>query len=369
MTRKRRSRGEGSIYFLEKKGLWVSKITLPDGTRKVKYGKYQKDVREHHQTAMNHLRQGVLPKDDKMTISQFATSYMKTVGKHTLRQKTIEGYSSLIRVHIIPSIGKVRLSELRPDHLQTLYSQKLESGLSRRTVHFIPSIIHKFLDQALKWGLVVRNVADLVDAPTPQRRNLTVWNKEEVNRFLDYTEVHDPRFYPAFLLCIYGGFREGEVLGIHRSDVNLDRGTVTVNHAAQYLLGKGVIITQPKTDRSRRSVKIPKSTLIVLKGHMEGLKENQRLLFTTDSGKPINPRFLIKHFKDDLRGAGLPEIRLHDLRHTSATLLLSANVHPKVVQERLGHSTITLTLDTYSSVLPDIQDEAAEKLDVYLSHP
>jgi integrase len=294
---------------------------------------------------------------------------METVGNHTLRPKTIEGYSSLIKMHIIPTIGKIKLSQLRPDHLQIMYSQKLDSGLSRRTVHFIHCIIHKVLDQALKWGMVVRNVADLVDAPTPQKRQLTVWNKTEVNKFLDYTKVSNPRFYPIYVLAIYCGFREGEVLGIHKSDVNLSDGLITVNHAAQSLMGKGVIITSPKTNRSRRSVKLPQSALTVLKGHMEGLEDNQRLLFTTESGKPINPRFLIKHFKDDLEGAGLPEIRFHDLRHTSATLLLSANVHPKVVQERLGHSSITLTLDTYSSVLPDLQDEAAEKLDVYLSHP
>jgi integrase len=364
---KRRSRGEGSLYFLKSKGLWVSKITLPDGSRKVKYGKLQKDVREHHQTAINALRQGLMPKDDTLTVSQFSAAYMDAA-RHTLRPKTIEGYSSLLKTHIIPSLGKIKLSQLRPDHLQTLYTQKLESGLSRRTVHFIHSIIHKFLDQALKWGLVVRNVADLVDAPTPKRRQLTVWNREEVSKFLEFTKINDPRFYPAFVLLVYGGFREGEVLGIHRSDINLERGTITVNHAVQYLLGKGVNITEPKTERSRRSVKLPLSAFNVLKVYLEGLKENQKLLFTTDSGKPINPRFLIKHFKEDLRGAELPEIRLHDLRRTSATLLLSANVHPKVVQERLGHSSITLTLDTYSSVLPDIQDEAADKLERYI-HP
>ena len=133
-------------------------------------------------------------------------------------------------------------------------------------------------------------------------------------------------------------------------------------------MGQGVVITTPKTDSSRRSVKLPASVLIILKNYLEGLESNQ-LLFTTDSGKPINPRFLVKHFKADLAHAGVPEIRFHDLRHTSATLLLSANVHPKVVQERLGHASITLTLNTYSHVMADIQDEAADKLDTYMSHP
>jgi len=365
---RRRSRGEGSLYFLESKGLWVSKITLPDGTRKVKYGKKQKDVRDHHQVLLNQLRQGIMAKDDNLTVAAFILNYMETVGKHNLRPKTMESYLSLIKMHIVPTIGKIKLVSLRPDHLQALYSQKLDSGLSHRTVHYIHSIIHKVLDQALKWGMVVRNVADLVEAPTPKRRQLTVWDREQVNKFLDYVKVNDPRFYPIYVLAIYGGFREGEILGIHRSDLNLFKGTITVNHAVQYLMGQGVVITTPKTDSSRRSVKLPASVLIILKNYLEGLESNQ-LLFTTDSGKPINPRFLVKHFKADLANAGVPEIRFHDLRHTSATLLLSANVHPKVVQERLGHASITLTLNTYSHVMADIQDEAADKLDTYMSHP
>ena len=365
---RRRSRGEGFLYYLKGKGLWVSKITLPDGTRKVKYGKLQKDVRDHHLNALRQVKEGLMPKDDTITVAQFVTNYMETVGKHNLRPKTIESYSSLLKTHIVPGLGKTRLSQLRPDHLQTLYSQKLESGLSKRTVHFIHSLMHKFLDQALKWGMVVRNVADLVEAPSPVRRQLTVWNREEVNKFLNHVKENNPRFFPLYVLAIYGGFREGEVLGIHKNDVSLLKGTVTVNHAVQYLMGKGVVITEPKTDRSRRSVKLPATALNVLKIHTEGMESNQ-LLFTTDSGKPINPRFLVKKFKENLKEAGVPEIRFHDLRHTSATLLLSANVHPKVVQERLGHSSITLTLDTYSHVMNDIQDEAAEKLDVYLSHP
>src|SRR5215212_4430664 len=198
---RRRSRGEGSLYFLESKGLWVSKITLPDGTRKVKYGKKQKEVRDHHQVLLNQLRQGIMAKDDNLTVSAFILNYMETVGKHNLRPKTMESYLSLIKMHIVPTIGKIKLVSLRPDHLQSLYSQKLDSGLSHRTVHYIHSIIHKVLDQALKWGMVVRNVADLVEAPTPKRRQLTVWDREQVNKFLDYVKVNDPRFYPIYVLA------------------------------------------------------------------------------------------------------------------------------------------------------------------------
>ena len=363
---KRRGNNEGSIYFWEAKGLWVAKISLPDGKRKVKYGKTQKEVREWLVTQQNALRTGLLSKDDSVTVGDFLTNYMETVGAHTLRPKTIEAYYSLIRINIIPVIGRIKLSALRPDHLQSLYSQKLEAGLSRRTVQFMHSIIHKSLDQALRWGLVFRNVSDLVDPPTPKRAKINVWSADQVRTFLNH--IKSDRFYCLYVLAIYGGFREGELLGLHIEDLRAD-GSITVNRAVQYQLGKGVVITEPKTERSRRSVKLPEDALVVLKDHLKLLNRNQGLLFDTASSKPINPRFLIKKFKEAVAGSGLPEIRFHDLRHTSATLLLSANVHPKVVQERLGHSSIVLTLDTYSHVMPSMQDEAAEKLGKILSIP
>jgi integrase len=363
----RRSKGEGALFWDGAKGLWTARISLPDGRRKTKASKRQQVVKDWLLTARGQLRDGVLPKDDTTTVSQFFTHYLDTVAKHNLKPKTLESYSSLLNIHIIPGIGKVKLKDLRPDHLQALYSKKLESGLSRRTVHYIHSIIHKFLDQALRWDMIIRNVSDLVDAPTPLRRKLTVWNRQEVNRFLESTR--GSRFWIVYMLCIYGGFREGEVLGIHKGDVDLARGAVTVNNTVQYLLGRGVVIGSPKTNSSRRAVKLPPTVMVPLMKHIEGMEDNQKLLFVTASGKPINPRFLIKHFKADTASAGLPEIRLHDLRVTMGTLALSAGIHPKAVQERLGHSSINLTLTTYSSVLPDIQDEAADKLDKYLAQP
>jgi integrase len=209
-------------------------------------------------------------------------------------------------------------------------------------------------------------VAELVDAPSPEKRKPTVYTADQVNILLN--SIEDPKIKLALTLAIFGGFREGEILGIHIEDVRPD-GSITVNHAVQYQIGKGVVITQPKTDKSRRSVKLPPSCFNALKDYLGQLNRNQGLLFTTSSGKPINPRFLIKKFKEATEAAGLPEIRFHDLRGTSATLLLSAKIHPKIVQERLGHSSITLTMDTYSSVLPTMQDEAAEALEKLFGTP
>ena len=361
---KRRSRGEGSIYFLKSKGLWVSKITLPDGSKKVKYGKSQKEVREHHQTALNQLRQGLLAKDDTITVSEFLNRYMESVGKHTLRPRTVEAYSSLIRVHIDPGIGHIKLVQLRPDHLQAFYSQKLDAGLSKRTVHFIHSVLHKVLDQAMKWGMVPRNVADFVQAPKAEKKSFAFYTKDQLNLFLDTVKGH--RFYPIYVLAVYCGFREGEVLGIHHEDIDLQNGVINVRHAVLSLKG-GLVITEPKTESSKRAVTLPPTALFVLKRHLEQLKTNQGLVFTTSSGKPISPRNLVRHFKSALKEANLPDIRFHDLRHSHASLLLAAGVNPKIVQERLGHSQISLTLDTYSHVIPSLQDEAAEKVEEILN--
>jgi integrase len=263
---KRRSRGEGSIYYRESEGLWVAKLPLPDGRSKLKYAKNQKVVRDWLVEQQNALRQGFLPKNDTITVSEFLMNYMDTVGKHTLRPKTIEAYRSLLKMHIIPTIGKIKLSQLRPDHLQSLYSLKLETGLSRRTVQFIHSVIHRGLHQAVRWGLLMKNVADLVDSPKPPRRAPSVYTADPVNTLL--RSVVNDRFYLIYVLAVYGGFREGELLGIHVEDCQLERGIINVNHAVQYQLGNGVVITEPKTETSRRSVKLPLFALTVLKDYL-----------------------------------------------------------------------------------------------------
>lgn len=258
------------------------------------------------------------------------------------------------------------IRQLRPDHLQTLYSRKLENGLSKHTVQFIHSVIHKALGQALKWGLIPRNVASLVEAPRPSKRPPAVMTPQEVNVFLN--SVRDHRYSLIFQLALYCGFREGEVLGIHVEDCDLQKGNIKVLHTVQTLKG-GLVIAEPKTKSSRRAVTVPATALVALRNHISRLNRHQGLIFTTSTGRPISPSNVVKEFKAALEKAGLPKIRFHDLRHTSATLLLSAGVHPKVVQERLGHSQISMTMDLYTHVLPTLQEEAAVKMEEILSHP
>lgn len=360
MARRRRARNEGSVYFIEKKGLWAGQITLPDGSRKFKYSKRQGDVKEWLLTARSELRKGILPNNDTITVSEFLDNYMETVGKHTLRPRTQEMYWSFIKVHISPSLGKIKLKDLGPNHLQTFYSQKIDAGLSKRTVQLLHGTIRRVLNQAVTWGLISRNVCSLVKAPRPIKRAATFYTKEQLNTFL--ASVREHRWYLIYLLLIYGGFREGEVLGIHVEDCDMVNRVINVRHAVLTLKG-GLVITEPKTESSKRAVTLPKIAYNELQRHLEQLDRKQGLIFTTSSGRPVSPRNLIRHFKLALKAVGLPDIRIHDLRHSHASLLLASGVNPKIVQERLGHASVTLTLTTYSHVIPSLQEEVAQRLD------
>lgn len=230
---KRRPKGEGSLYYNEKKKLWVAQINLEDGKTKTHYGKTQKEVRDWLLETRTARQRGLLLEEENITLSVFLDRYMTDVARHTLRPKTIEAYEYLVRMHIRPETGAIKLSALRPDHLQKLYSAKLDSGLSRRTVHFIHSVIHKVLDQTLKWGLVARNVAELVDAPTVKRKAPQTLSMEQAQAFLAHTRAS--RFYPMYALAIGCGLREGEVLGLHHEDIDWGSHTIHIRHAVQYL--------------------------------------------------------------------------------------------------------------------------------------
>lgn len=360
---KRRSKGEGTIYQ-NPKGLWVAQITLPNGKRKTKYSKNQKVVQEWLLTQRNYLRQGLLVENDRLTVSAFLDRYFQDIASHTLRPKTLESYEYLIRVHIKPELGSFRLSALNPAHLQALYSMKLNQGLSNRTVQYIHSIIHKALKQALRWGLVSKNVADLAEAPKVKRKIPQTLSVNEVQKLLSVTR--ESRLFPLYVLAVTTGMREGELLALDYESVNFLNNTIQVKHSVQQLAHKGIVITEPKTEKSKRTIVVPSFAMSILWEYQLKAGSVTGLIFHTSSGKPISPRNMVREFKLYLKKAKLPEIRFHDLRHTAATLLLSEGVHPKVVQEMLGHSQINLTLDTYSHVLPTIQAEAAERMNSLL---
>ena len=349
---KRRAKGEGTIFKEGTSGYWCAEITLPDGSRRRKRSKRQQVVRDWLLKQRQYLKKNIFLPAEKIRFSIFLDRFLEDVAEPTLKPKTVSAYRWLINSHIKPNLGYLTLNDLRPDHLQTLYKKKLDEGLSKRTVQHMHAVIRRSLNQALKWDLIYRNPALLVTAPTPDKQPPNTFTREQARHFLD--SVLDHRWYSLYVLAITTGMRRGEILGLTWEAVDFEQGILSIHHTVQYMDGR-IIEGEPKTSGSRRTIAMPDYTATALKEHQENTGKNEGLVYTTSSGRPVSGRNVIRHFHAALEQAGLPRMRFHDLRHTAATLLLKENVHPKVVQEMLGHSTISLTLDTYSHILPDMQ--------------
>lgn len=356
---KRRAKGDGSVYHDDKRDRWVAQITLPNGKRRGKTGDTQKEVLDWLTEQRSKVLKGTYVKDEKVTVADFLERYLETVARHNVRPKTFATYKGYVDNHIVPELGRIKLARLRPDQVQEFYDKKLKEDLAKRTVEQIHAILHKALKQALKWGLVSRNVTDLVDVPRPKRTPPKLWNSRQTTKFLEAAKGH--MYYPIYVLAIYTGMRQSELLGIHREDVHLEQAVINVKHTVQRIPRKGLKVLPVKSEKSRRSIALPDTALSVLKEHLKAIDSG--LIFTSSTGYPVDARELVRHFKTVIEETGLPEIRFHDLRHFHASALLQAGVNPKVVQERLGHSTAAFTLNVYSHTIPSLQKDAANKFE------
>ena len=281
----------------------------------------------------------------------------------------------MVRLHLAPTLGHLKLKALSPAHVQGLYRSKLDSGLSRRTVQLIHTTLHKALKQAVRWGLVPRNVTEAVTSPRPAKKEIHPLTPRQARTLLD--AVKGERFEALYALATTAGLRRGELLDLRWMDIDLERGYVQVRQQLIRTKEQGLTFTSPKGGKSR-SVRLTTRAVKALESHRErqleeklrlaGLWNENGLVFTTAIGTPMDGDNLVKrYFKPLMSQTQLPRVRFHDLRHTFATLLLSRGTHPKVVQEMLGHADISQTMDTYSHVLPDMQEEAVSEMERGLS--
>lgn len=306
-------------------------------------------------------------------VDQWLDEWLERCADRGLRPTTVASYRTMVRLHAIDELGQMPISRLRAADLNQLYARLLRNGrrdrggpLSARTVRYLHTILNRSLADAVRAGEISVNPAQAADPPSARAakpRVFPVWTPQELSRFL--RSAREDAHYVAFRLLAATGLRRGELLGLRWADVDPDcrqlhvvQAVVEVDHEAR--------ISVPKTERSRRAVALDASTADILARHRKEAEarepnlDGHALIFATPTGEPIHPALLSYYFQRRVQLSGVRRIRLHDLRHTHATHALQLGVHPKIVSERLGHSTITITLDTYSHVLPSMQRDAAE---------
>ncbi len=359
---RRRANNEGSMFYSEVEKVYIGQITLPDGKRKRKRSKIQKVVKDWLDAQKELVRSGTWIADESTKYGDFLDRYMNEVAVHTLKPKTIENYYFIIKNHIKPDLGNLKLTAIRPEHLQSIYARKLSAGLSKHTVVYIHSVVHKTLSMAIRWGLLVRNVADSVTPPTPEKNEIHPLSVDEVKRLLAVLE--QDRLYGFYVLMSTSGIRKGECLGLQKSDLRLEEGTILIRHSLSQVRGMGMVLGEPKSDKSPRELALPAFTVRILREHLEKHPSTSSYVFATSHGTPFSPRNILRHFKSKLKEAGLPEeTRIHDLRHSFISWLLASGVPPKDVQVIAGHAQFQTTMDIYAHVMPGANREAASKVE------
>jgi integrase len=338
----------------------------------------QKEANHAMTETLAKVQTGAYVPPTRETLGGYLNDWLTAV-RPSIRESTWRSYELNVRVHLIPAIGNIRLQDLTASRINAFYGGLIENGWSRsgnkgglnpRTVKYIGMILKRALSAAVKENRIPRNPADAATPPRiRQNAEMRTWSAAELRTFLDH--VRDDRLYAAYHVAAMTGLRRGELLGLHWRDVDLDAGRLAVRETLLAVQDK-LTWSQPKTGKSRRSVALDRETAEALRAHRRrqleerlawgGAYTDNDLVFARENGDPIHPNRFSEWFDHHIAATGIPRIRLHDLRHTHATLALAAGVNPKVVSERLGHATISITLDTYSHVIPAMAEDAAEKI-------
>lgn len=373
---------------------WLVRIFLGRDTNgKTKH--FNKTIHGNKSDAQKYLTSKLRDRDLGMfvtpsteTLDTFLGRWIDEVAKNKVRKRTLEGYESLLKSHITNKIGAKRLSDIRPYDIANLYGGMKTNGYSSKTVRHVHNIISPAFKQAVRWQLLFQNPCDLCELPRLEKTEMRCFAPDQVKQFLQAAK--NDRYYAAFVLAIETGMRPEEYLGLQWKDIDFVDRRLAVRRALIPNKGGGFYFEEPKTKQSRRSIDLSQTVIAALKDHsrlqlqesmaIRDVYQDEDLVFPSQIGTPTQHRnFERRHFKKVIEKANetikeenkeksrdnplLPSIRLYDLRHTSATLLLSKGINPKIVSERLGHASVVLTLDTYSHVLPTMQKDATEKIE------
>jgi integrase len=365
------------------KGTWgfvLDKAARADGTRR-QLTRSGFDSRREAQAALDEelaRERSGLAEIHKLTVGRYLTDWL--TAKRSLRPTTRRNYTGHLERYLIPGLGGVRLQELRPDHIDVLYEEMLTGKLgdtaSEATVQHVHRTLRSALNTAVRRRLIGWSPAEHIELPQHRRPKTQVWSPPDIARFLEATK--DDQFGPVFRLILFTGLRRGEALGLHWTHVDLERRHLVIEWQVVNA-GRGPELGAPKTRSGQRVVAIDPSTASLLQ-RVRDMQRAERaavgatwdptgLVFTRQNGSMMRPDSVSAAFVRASERAGVPRIRLHDLRHTHASLALAAGVDMKVVSDRLGHSTTTITADLYTHVIPQVAREAADRIAASLEPP
>ena len=378
----------GSIIRRGKKS-WRVKFDAgrnPDGTRATRYLTVKgtrDDAKKALTDALHSVQHGTFVDPSKLTVGEFLEKWLTDYAASSMSGKTFERVAEIVRRHLVPALGAIKLRDLKPLDIQGHYGKALASGrldgkgaLSANSVRAQHVQLKAALDRAIKWRLLAINPAAAVDPPKVHRGEIKVLDDVELAKLL--REAQSSPNFTAYLLAATTGMRRGEVCGLRWCDVDFGSNTgakLTVNQSLEETR-KGLAFKAPKTKSSRRTISLPTFTVEALRKHRTkqaedrlalGLgRDDTALVFSLPTGEPIQPLSLTVEFGRIVKLTKVRRITLHGLRHSHATSLLRAGVNPKVVSERLGHASVATTLSLYAAVLPDMQTEAATRVDAIL---
>ena len=369
---RRRNKGEG-MFRIRADGRYEYRFDVrmqgPKRVQKSVYGKTKKECLWKAAEGRDAERRGILVTGPRQTFAAYLDQWLDDHIKPNRAPKTDASYRQQIRLHIRPALGHLPIGAITPAHLDALHRAKREAGLSPRSVQIVHGIIRGALNRAVRQGIIAVNPCSRIDQPRAKRPDIKPLSHDEAARFLDSAATD--RLSALWLMALHSGLRQGELLGLRWQDVDLDRRTMTLTQTIQTIEEK-IETDGPKSRGSRRTLPIPEPVLDALR-RWKARQAAERLrlgpawtesglVFTSTVGTPLYARNVSRRFHQLLDASGIERRGMHTTRHTTATLLLRANEHPKVVQELLGHASIALTMDTYSHVMPGMKEAATETL-------
>ena len=349
------------------------------GARPVRRSVYAKTKAE----AAHKLRAEIAARDagisgdaGRGTLAAFLTAWLASV-RPTMKPSSWHRYEDAVRLHLIPSLGNLPVGHVTPAAIQRTYARLLADGLAPATVRRIHAALHRALRHGVSWRLIASNPAADAEPPRVPRREMTALTADQARALLD--TAHEDALAALWTLAITSGMRQGELLALRWTDIDTAGGAAQVIRTVQWIPGAGYRESEPKTTRSRRRVALTDTALAALARHSRSqasarlqagpLWTDHGLVFATATGDHLSKAAVTRRFHNVCRDAGVPKVRFHDMRHTAASLLMSRGVHPKVVSEMLGHSTIAVTLDLYSHVTPTMQRDATHAMDALIGIP